>query len=200
MAIRTYDELDFGFSWVLDEAMTRTAHALVDDGRVWLVDPVDEGDALERAAALGEPAGVIQLLDRHKRDCVAVAERLGVPHLDLPTAIADSPFEPLSVVSTPFWKEVALWWPARRALVVAEAVGTNAMFTGGAGPIGVHVFLRMTPPRKLAAYAPEHLLVGHGSGVHGPETPAALNHALDRSRRDLPRVLAKMPHALRRAN
>ena len=197
MAIRTYDELDFGFSWVLDEAMTRTSHALVDEGRVWIIDPVDEGDALERARALGEPAGVIQLLDRHNRDCEAVAKRFGVPHLNLPETLPDSPFEPFSVVSTRFWKEVGLWWPARRALVVAEAVGTNAMFTGGSTPVGVHVFLRLTPPRKLAAYAPDHLLVGHGSGIDGPGTPAALSEALDRSRRDLPRVLAKMPHALR---
>jgi hypothetical protein len=197
MAIRTYDELDFGFSWILDEAMTRTAHALVDEGRVWIVDPVDEGDALERARALGEPAGVIQLLDRHNRDCAEVAKRFGVPHLRLPETAGDTPFEPFSVVSTPFWKEVALWWPARRALVVAEAVGTNAMFTGGAGPVGVHVFLRLTPPRKLTAHAPEHLLVGHGTGVHGPATPAALRAAIERSRRDLPRVLAKLPHALR---
>jgi hypothetical protein len=34
----------------------------------------------------------------------------------------------------------------------------------------------------LRAYAPEHLLVGHGEGVHGPEASAALQQALSRSR------------------
>ena len=31
--------------------------------------------------------------------------------------------------------------------------------------------LRLIPPRKLAAYEPEHLLTGHGTGMHGPGTP-----------------------------
>ncbi len=196
-AIRTYDELPFGFSWVLDEAMTRTSHALVDDGRVWIVDPVDAGDALERARALGEPVAVLQLLNRHDRDCAAVARRLGVAHVALPAELPDAPFEPHGVVSNRLWREVALWWPARAALVVAEAVGTNEMFTAGAAPVGVHVGLRLKPPRRLGAYAPDHLLVGHGAGVHGPSAAGALNAALDRSRRDLPRVLAHMPRAMR---
>jgi len=38
--------------------MERAFHALVDDGRVWLVDPLD-GPEMEDAAALGEPAGVL---------------------------------------------------------------------------------------------------------------------------------------------
>jgi hypothetical protein len=45
---------------------------------VWLVDPVDVPEAIERARSLGEPAAVLQLLDRHGRGCAAVAERLGV--------------------------------------------------------------------------------------------------------------------------
>ncbi len=198
MAIRTYDELPFGFSWVIDEPMTRTSHALVDAGRVWLVDPVDDGDAIERAAALGAPAAVVQLLDRHNRDAAAVAQRLGVPLLRLPAAVEGSPLEVVPVVRNRFWHELALWWPTHRALIVAEAVGTNRLFTGG-GPerIGVHLFLRLTPPRRLAAFAPEHLLVGHGAGVHGPGTAAALREALDRSRRDLPKVLVKLPTAMR---
>ena len=60
--------------------MARSAHALRDGDRVWLVDPYEDAEALERAAALGAPAGVLQLLDRHDRDCAALAARLGVPH------------------------------------------------------------------------------------------------------------------------
>lgn len=195
--IRAFEEHALGLSWILDEPMTRTSHALVDDGRVWIVDPIDVEDAIERSTALGEPVAVLQLLDRHQRDCAAVARRLGVPHLDLPRELPGSPFEPLPVVSTRFWKEVALWCPDRRALIVAEAVGTNRMFTAGATAVGVHVLLRPTPPSRLRAYAPEHLLVGHGAGVHGPAAAPALTEALDRARRDLPLALLKMPTALR---
>src|SRR5688572_32632873 len=114
------DELPFGFSWFPREPMTRTGHALdTGDGGVWLVDPVDVGEAMERAAALGEPAGVIQLLDRHNRDCAEIADRLSVPHLRLPAAIPGSPFEVLKVIDLPKWRELALWWPAQRALVVS---------------------------------------------------------------------------------
>ena len=95
------------------------------------------------------------------------------------------------------WKENALWWPQQRALVVAEAVGTNAMFTGGGPPLGVHIGLRLFPPRRLGQFAPDHLLVGHGAGLHGPQAAPALTEALARSRSDLPRMLVKLPGALR---
>jgi len=82
--VRVYDEYAFGFTWVLEEGMQRSSHALVVDGRVWLVDPVAFDEALERAAGLGEIAGVLQLLDRHNRACAAFAERLDVPHYRVP--------------------------------------------------------------------------------------------------------------------
>ena len=55
---------------------------------MWLVDPVAFDEALDRAAGLGEIAGVLQLLDRHNRDCAPLAERFGVPHLKVPDAVA----------------------------------------------------------------------------------------------------------------
>lgn len=197
MGVRTIDEYDFGFSWVIDEAMTRTGHALVADGRVWLIDPVDVPEQIDRAAGLGSPAAVVRLLDRHGRDCDAIASRLGVPLLDLPQQLPDSPFQVVPMTHNRFWKEVALWWPQRRVLVVAEAVGTNPMFTGDAAPLGVHLALRLFPPRRLAQFAPEHILVGHGPGLHGPQAASALQQALARSRTDVPRVLLKLPGALR---
>lgn len=195
--ILEYDEFGLGLSWVLDEPMERTSHALVADGRVWFVDPVDVDEAMERALALGEPAGVIQLLDRHNRDCAQIAERLGVPHLRLPDAIADSPFEVLKVVDVPKWREKALWWPAERMLVVSEAVGTGPMFRAGDVPAGVHMFLRLRPPGVLKRYEPAHLLVGHGDGIHGPEAADALRTAYQRSLRDLPGTLARLPKLAR---
>ena len=193
--VRTYDEYEFGLSWVLQEPMERTSHALVVDGRVWLVDPVAVDEALERVRELGEPAGVLQLLDRHNRDCAKLAAQLGVPHLKVPDAAP--PFDALPLVRIPGWKETALWWPAKRALIVAEAVSSSEVFTGGAARVGVHFLLRPLPPTRLRAYAPEHLLMGHGAGVHGPYAAAELDRAYARSRRDLPRVLAKLPFAAR---
>src|SRR4051812_3775993 len=127
--------------------MERAFHALVDDGRVWLVDPLDD-PALADLTALGEPAGGLQLLDRHNRDCAAIAERLGVPHLKVPDAVPGSPFEAIAAVRVPRWKETALWWPARKALVVAEALAANPMHTGGQR-VGMHLFLRAWPPGSL---------------------------------------------------
>jgi hypothetical protein len=183
-----FDEFDGGLSWVLDERMQRSSHALVDEGRVWLVDPVDEPEAIERATALGTPAAVLQLLDRHNRDCAALAARFDVPHLVLPGAVADSPFETISVLDVPGWHETALWWPERRVLVVAELVGTNAYYAVGDGPVGIHPFLRAWPPGSLRGMQPEDLLVGHGHGVHGPDVAPALERAFAHSRRDIPRL------------
>jgi hypothetical protein len=94
-----------------------------DGQRVWLIDPFEDGAALEAAAALGQPAGVIQLLDRHQRDGEQIADRLGVALLRLPATLPKTPFEVVSVVARPWWREIALWWPAERTLIVAEAIG-----------------------------------------------------------------------------
>jgi hypothetical protein len=194
---RRFDEFDGGFTWVVDERARRTCHALADGGRVWLIDPVDVPEAIDRAKGLGDPAGVIQLLDRHNRDCAALAGRLGVPHLRLPEAVPDSPFELFRVVWRRGWRELGLWWPAKRTLVATEALGTLPLFTVGDGSVGVHPVLRFLPPRVLGHYEPEHLLVGHGPGVHGPQTATAVHDALDRSRADIPRLLARLPSLIR---
>jgi hypothetical protein len=194
---RRLDEFDGGFTWVVDERAHRTCHALADGGRVWLIDPVDVPEAIDRAKALGGPAGVIQLLDRHNRDCAALAGRLGVPHLRLPETVPDAPFELFRVVWRPGWRELGLWWPAKRTLAVAESVGTLPLFTAGEGPVGVHPLVRLLPPRVLGHYEPEHLLVGHGPGVHGPEAAAGVHDALERSRADIPRLLARLPSLIR---
>jgi hypothetical protein len=199
-ATTTLYEHALGLSWVVDEPMERASHAVAgDDGRVWLVDVVDDAGAMARVAGLGAPAAVVQLLDRHPRDCAAVAQRLGVPHLRLPSALPGSPFEVRDVVQVPRWREVALWWPERKALVVAEAIGTGPLFAVGPGPAGVHPMLRMLPPRgSLGGLAPDALLVGHGAPLTGPGTAQALRDALDRSRRDVPRMLGGLLAAARR--
>ncbi len=183
MELRFCDDLGRnGFSWITAEPMTRTSHALAAEGRVWLVDPVDWPDAIERATSLGEPTGVLQLLDRHNRDSAAIAEQLGVPHLTAPRELPGTPFAVIEIKRSRRWQEIALWWPEQRTLVVAEALGTNPFFPAKDDRVGVHGLLKLTPPRMLRPYEPEHLLVGHGEGVHGPDTAAALQQALSRSR------------------
>jgi hypothetical protein len=195
----TFDEFQFGFSWIPGEGLPRTAHALDSGDGVWLIDPVDVPEAIERAAALGPPAGVIQLLDRHNRDCAALAIRLGVPHLRLPGAVPGSPFSAVSVLNVPGWHEVALWWPERRALVVAEMVGATPVHAFGPSRAGMHPLLRLAPPGALRGYAPEHLLLGHGLGVHGPAASEALADAYARARKDLPRLVGMLPAMARAA-
>jgi hypothetical protein len=187
-----------GLTWIEPGVPGRTAHAVADEGRVWLIDPFDDEPALAAAAALGEPAGVIQLLDRHNRDCAAIGERLGVTHHRLPAAVPDSPFTVLTVVQNPGWKERALWWPQRRALVVAEAIGTAPLFTLGRRA-GVHPMLRLTPPRRqLGAYAPEMLLVGHGATLEHDAAPA-LADALSHARGDIPKLILALPGVIKEA-
>lgn len=174
-------------SWtVADEPMERGSHALAADGRVWLIDPVDDEQALAKALALGEPAGVVQLLDRHPRDSEALAARYGVPHLRLPEALGDSPFELHRVLWVKGWREIALWWPEHELLLVPEAVGTATYFAAGRRA-GIHPFLRLKPPGVLRNFAPRHLLCGHGPPLHENAT-AALTEAVQSSRRDMPRA------------
>jgi hypothetical protein len=49
----------------------------------------------------------------------------------------------------------------------------------------------------LKGYEPEHLLVGHGDGIHGPDAAAALRTAYARSLRDLPGTIARLPKLFR---
>ncbi len=193
--MRVIDEIVDGFGWIQADRMQRASHALAVEGRVWLFDVVDDPELDARVQELGEPAAVVQLLDRHNRDCAAVARRLGVPHHIVPAQLPGTPFELRPVLRLRWWREVALWWPERRILLVADAVGTNPYFRAGEEPAGVHPFLRLWPPRSLRGLEPDHLLVGHGEGIH--HHPAALESALRTARRRIPRWLLDLPRDLR---
>lgn len=197
MSARIVDEHAHGFGWVHDDPLQRACQALAADGRVWLVDPTDEPEAMAKAEALGEIAGVIQLLDRHPRDNAAIAARYGAPVHVVPHGLPGTPFKVLPVLRTPFWKEVALWWPAASLLVVSEVVGSAPHYAVGPGAVGVHPMLRTWPPgRALASRRPEHLHFGHGAGVQDGAADA-LRTAFERSRRDIPHLLRALPHLAR---
>ena len=188
MALKFSDEFEHGFAWYIEDAkLPRTSHAIRSGGRVWLTDTVDGPGLDERIRTLGEPAGVIQLLDRHKRDCAAVAARLGVP---LHILEAPDGLEARTILDRRIWKEIALWFPEERILVFADALGSIAYFRAKNEPFGVQPLLRLFPPKRaLAGLEPEHILFGHGPGYHGPDAPEKLREALATSRRRLPRAL-----------
>ena len=198
MSIRFVDEIEVGFGWIEDSTMQRTSHALAAGGRVWLIDPVGGDGVDERVRALGEPAGVLQLIDRHHRDGAALAARFGVPLHVVPESVPATPFRFLPLLRGRWWKEVALWWPERRILVCADALGTLPFFRVGDEPAGLHPFYRLKRPRTLAGLGVEHLLVGHGEGVHGATAGEAVEDALRTGRRRFPRWLAGLPRIARR--
>jgi hypothetical protein len=198
LTVRFCDEFDGGFGWIAAEFMERCSHALVVDGGVWVVDPLDGQGVEDRIRAAGEPAGVIQLLDRHNRDCTALAQRLDVPHHSVPPPPTILPFTFLRVSSRRRWQEVALWWPDTRTLVCADALGTARYYRAGDERLAVHPLLRFFPPRVLGATEPrvDRILCGHGEGIL-EEGGEALSEALRTSRRRIPAQLASAVRAWR---
>ena len=185
-----------GLTWTETTGLRRSAHALRAGDAVWLVDPFEDDMALSAAAELGRPAGVIQLLDRHNRDCAKIAQRFEVPLLKVPGAVDPAPFQAVTVVDRPWWHETALWWPEQGTLVVAEAVGTVPAFALGR-PLGLHPMLRLTPPRRaLTRHAPDRILVGHGPVLQSGGA-AAIQQALAAARSDIPKLVRELPTIVR---
>jgi len=206
---RTVNRFDGGVSWIAfpDEEMERASHALATEAGTFVVDPVDTTELDDLLSELDEVAGVVVLLDRHKRDAAAIARRHDVP-VYLPSELRgmagefDAPIETFSgtlpgtdfraitVVDTPLWHEVALWDEGRRTLVVPESVGTAEYFLAPGERLGVHPTRRLLPPRKaLGDLEPERVLVGHGEGVMTDGT-SALADALSGSRSRAPSLYA----------
>ena len=208
--LREIDRYDHGVGWIAypNERMQRASHALEVDGKVWVVDPVDAEGLDHLLDDLGEVAGVVILLDRHKRDAAAVARRHDVA-VHVPSFMAgdvaddlDAPVERFhreldktgfgahTLVDNFAWKEAALYNDETGVLVVPESVGTGDYFLAGEERLGVHPMLRLKPPRKLSRFDPERILVGHGEGIHEDAT-GALETAIAGSRRRTPEMVLK---------
>ena len=188
-AVRFCDESDVTLGWIHPDPdwMARAGHAVLAGGGVWVLDPVDGEGVEERIRELGEPAGVVRLLDRHSRDCAGLAERLGVPlHSEPFDGVPGAPFEVISVLRTPLWKEVALWFPAEHVLACGDALANADGYKAPSETVGVHPMLRALPPKQLRGRPVEHLLLGHGEGVHGPQAAEAIDAALDGAWRGVP--------------
>jgi hypothetical protein len=185
-----FHEFAGGFEWLIeDEFLERCSHALVADESVWLIDPLDGDGVEERIRAAGRPAAVLQLLDRHNRDCASLARRLGVPHHVVPQEPI-GPFEFLEIRTSRMWSEVALWWPEQSVLVCGDALGTAPYFRSGRERLALHPFLRWFPPRRqLGSVQPATVLCGHGAGVF-EGADGALREALRTARRRIPGQVA----------
>jgi hypothetical protein len=184
--VRVVDEFEGGFGWQADEPefLERTSNAVLSGDRVWLFDVIDVEGLDDRVRSLGKPAGVVQLLDRHARDCAAVAERLQVP-LHVTPRGSSAPVPTLRVMWMRWWHEVAAFVDGR-VLVVGDVLGTASYFRAPGERLAVQPFLRLFPPRALRGLAPEHVLCGHGTGVHDGAAEA-LAEALRTSRRRIPK-------------
>lgn len=200
---------DGGCSWIADpdETMQRASHALLCDGELWVIDPVDGDGVDDLLSEYGPVAGVVVALDRHRRDAAAIANRHDVAvwlpdwfeglaeEIDAPidrfgATLADTDIESHVVTRSRFWQEIALFDPSSETLVVPESVGTAPYFRVGSERVGVHPVRRLRPPRsRLREFDPTRILVGHGAGIE-TDAGAALRDALDGSLRRTPRLYA----------
>ena len=181
------DRFERGVGWIAhpDETMRRASHAVESDGGLWILDPVDAAGLDDLLAEYDEPEGVVVLLDRHKRDAAAVANRhdvaVYVPEwMDGVAGDIDAPtrrfgrelagFDVGRLVDNPLWQEATLF--DGETLVVPESLGTVEYFRAPGEDLGVHPMLRVLPPTDLRGYNPDRLLVGHGEGVFEDVGPA----------------------------
>ena len=203
---RVIDRFDGGVGWIAqpDETMRRASHALSTPSGIWLVDPVDCTGLEEFLESYGEVAGVVVLLDRHRRDAATLARRHDVS-VWIPTCIdgvaaeitapverfrrelADTGYVVRELIDRPGWQETFLYHAGRNVLVVPETLGTASYFTTGDRPVGVHPVLRLRPPQAVRKVRPGRLLVGHGAGVH-ENVPAHIDDAIEDARRRTPQL------------
>lgn len=200
------DRWDGGVGWIAhpEEMIQRASHALVDDGEVWLVDPVDAPGIDDLLSELGDVAGVVVTVDRHRRDAASFANRHGVA-VHLPAWIdrrvdapvrrfddrpGDTDYRVIRVLDVPGWHEAALYHEGEGTLVVGDALGTAEYFLARGERLGVHPAIRLFPPRAFGGLDPQRILVGHGPGVFD-DAAGVLQDALDGSRRRYPGLLAK---------
>lgn len=205
---REIDRSDTGVGWIAHpaEKMQRASHALVVDDEVWVCDPVDATGIDDLLAEFGDVAGVVTLLDRHKRDAAAIANRHDVS-VHIPTyfdGVADSLDAPIerfreeltdgvrvhTIVDSMFWKEAALYVEDREELIVPESLGTTDYFLAAGERLGVHPFRRLTPPTGLRQFSPDRIRVGHGPGID-ENASRALTDALSGTRLRTPGLYLK---------
>lgn len=195
-----------GLTWMAhpDAQMQRESHALVADGDVWLVDPLDGGDLDEQLYGVGRVAGVVVLGSEHHRHADRLAARHDVSiHLpewfepdakafdadviEFTDALADTGVEAIKLEEG-FWQEAGLHHPDRRTLAVSDTFMT-ALFSSQAGRVELFPPTRFDPPTDaLADLAVDRLLVGHGQPVF-EDARARMDRALAMEYRSTPTAI-----------
>jgi len=208
------DNWDGGVGWVAhpDEEMQRASYAIIDSAAgngdtdaVYLIDPIDVPGLDGWLEELGDVAGVLLLLDRHKRDAVELAKRHNVA-VHIPSWMSgvasklDAPvqrlgdeiagFEIRRLIDNPFWQEAALYHPEEQILITPESLGTAEYYCAPGESVGVHPALRLFPPKQLGELDVERLLVGHGAGVD-ESADEQIQSALAGSRSRAPQLYLK---------
>jgi hypothetical protein len=194
--LQAVSEWEGGFSWISypEEQEQRSSHALQTESGVWLIDPVDVDGLDDRVAHLGDVTGVLVLQDRHTRDATELARRhtvsVHIPEwmtlvrtkLDAsPEFVADTlpgtNYTIHQLINTEEWEEAILVDESTNTMIVPEAVGTLPLFQANDNQLGVHPELE-EPPRKLAEWRPDRLLVGHGESLF-KDAASQLDEVLD---------------------
>ncbi len=210
------DAFDGGVGWLAHpaETMERTSHVLVDDGDVWLVDPVDAEGLDDRLDDLGRVRGVVVLYNYHRRDASAIAARHDVPVL-LPAGmtalgdddvaapvrrvegrLGDTGYYLRPVTTNRFWQEWALF--DGETLVIAESVGSADYFLAPGERLGVSLARRAVPPGEpFRDVEPDRILCGHGEGVVA-DAAGELRRAIAEARRTAPRMYLRYGPTLAR--
>jgi hypothetical protein len=202
------DRWAHGVGWIAHpgEAMQRASHALEVDGEVWIVDPVDVAGLDELLAEFGTVAGVVLLLDRHKRDAASIANRHDVavhvpawmdgvePNIAAPvervrTEVGQTGYGVHPVIDNRFWQEAALYGEDTGHLLVSEALGSAPYYRRKNHDVGVHPALRLFPPKRLRQFTPRRVDFGHGRGTDA-DPEGKIRRAIDRSRRSAPGLYA----------
>jgi hypothetical protein len=205
---------DGGVGWIAhpDEEMQRASYAIIDTAAgdedtdaVYPIDPIDAPGLDEWLEELGDVAGVVILLDRHRRDAAELANRYDVA-VHIPswmsgvTSKIDAPvqrlgdeiagFEIQRLIDNPLWQEAALYHPEDKILLTPESLGTAEYYCAPGELVGVHPALRLFPPKQLGELDVERLLVGHGASIETGATEQ-IQSALSGSRSRAPQLYLK---------
>lgn len=217
-----------GVGWVAhpEETIRRTSHAVRTGDGVWVLDPLDAPGIDDLLAEYGDVVGVAVCFSWHARDAGRIARRYDVPvsiprwmgrvedRVDAPVdrfagTLPGTGFRVRKTTPFPTWQEAILYRDGDGTLVVPESLGTARTFLVGPERLGVSLYRRLVPPRKVLAdfdpdpgtgtdqdldppdfaLDPDRVLVGHGDGVF-EDAGRALRVAIDGARRRAPRAVA----------
>jgi hypothetical protein len=195
------------FAWLADagDPMSRSSCVLAVSGGCLVVDPVDVPGLDEALSAIGPVLAVVTLLDRHQRDAVAVAARLGAERV-MPAALGGAGLhlegvEERTVIDRRSWHESLLWLPDRRLLVCVETLGTADYFLARPRDrLGMHPWARIVARRgAFDGIDPLVIAVGHGPPLRDGASQA-LRRTLRTAHMALPRHWARLLPAAVRAS